>query len=87
MSAWTRVGVVNRERAGPGGWPVPGSVRRHRERGRGRHVTASPDAFLRLMVSFPLMRVIGVAWLRGAWQRATRTAPGVAAVPTEIVLS
>jgi hypothetical protein len=70
-----------------GGRPVPGLVRDDTVSADGPvPVTASPGAFLTFMVSFPLMRVIGVAWRRGAWQPATRTAPGGAAVPAAIVL-
>jgi hypothetical protein len=72
----------------PGGRPVPGSVLDDTVSTDGPvTVTAFPGAFLTLMVSFPLMRVIGVAWRRGAWHPATRTDPGGAGVPAGIVLS
>jgi len=71
----------------PGGRPVPGSVRDDSVSADGPvPVTASPDVFLMLMVSSPRLRVIRVARQRGAWQPATRTAPGGAAVPAGIVL-
>jgi hypothetical protein len=70
-----------------GWWPVSGSVRDDTVSTDGPvPVTASPDAALALMVSFPLMRAIGVARRRRTWQPATRTAPGGAGCPGGIVL-
>ena len=88
MSDLSRVGVVHRERAGPGRTASARfGARRHRERGRDRHRSRHRRMPSETDGADSADAVIGVAWRRGAWQRATRTAPGGAAVPVGIVLS